>query len=587
MNLTLGDLGRSLLPDMRLRWRLAIAFVAVGALPVLIACYIAADIISNAFADNMERWLVQAATFFAERSIDDEMEARQAAGIVAANLGMEGSSLDRGLIDLSAHLLTSVGYDAVAVYDGDGHVLFSNRPVGDGAWLPRGEQSGFFPFKDQDGHPRLLMGASQRFERDGKRYFAFVGDRWDGTMINMADSIPGLVIEVYAVADGQVVQLGDGAPLPPDVLETLSGGARSLASPQADDEHLAAGFAGLHDLDGRLVGVVSCRVSNQLSLLSHVRTLPLFLAMAIVAAVVALLVALSLSNLISRPMARLTRALRRVREGDFQARVPVQGGGELTELAAGFNAMASQLEVMRDREVLVRRREQLATLGEAAAVLAHEIRNPLGIIKTSSQVLRMKSALPPEGERLVGFVLDEVGRIDHLVQDLLDFARPRTLHRRSVDVAAELADTLSFAAHDLEQRGIAVVRPGVPGPFIIQADAEQLHQVFLNIVLNAMDAMPDGGTLTTRVEREGKQVAVHIADTGAGIEPDIRDRLFDPFVTTKPRGTGLGLARVRHIVELHGGSVSCDSTIGVGTCFTLLLPSAPPDQGGPVDPDRG
>jgi signal transduction histidine kinase len=581
MKLAWANLGRSLLPDMRLRWRLAIAFMAVGALPVLIACYIAADTLSASFADNMERWLVQAASFFAARSIDDEMEARQAAGIVAANLGMAGSSLDRGLIDLSAHLLTSVGYDAVVVYDGDGHVLFSNRPVGDGVWLPRGEQSGFFPFKDEDGRPRLLMGASQRFERDGRNYYAFVGDRWDGTMINMADSLPGLVIEVYAVADGQVVQLGDGTPLPPDVLAALAGGARTFASSSDadDDEHLAAGFAALRDLDGQLVGVVACRVASELSLLSHVRTLPLFLAMASVAAIVALLVALWLSKLISQPIARLIRALRRVREGDFQARVPVEGGGELTELAAGFNAMTTRLEVMREREAQVRRREQLATLGEAAAVLAHEIRNPLGIIKTSSQVLRMKSALPPEGEKLVGFVLEEVGRIDHLVQDLLDFARPRILQRRPVDVALELYNTLSFAAHELEKHGILVERPGLPGTFIIQADAEQLHQVFLNIVLNAMDAMPDGGTLTTQVEREGDRVLVSIADTGTGIDPEVRERLFEPFVTTKPRGTGLGLARVRHIVEQHGGTVTCDSEPGVGTCFTLRLPSAPPEQG--------
>jgi signal transduction histidine kinase len=580
MRLAWADLGRSLLPDMRLRWRLAIAFMAVGALPVLIACYIAADTLSNSFADNMERWLVQAASFFATRSIDDEMEARQAAGIIAANLGMAGSSLDRGLIDLSAHLLTSVGYDAVAVYDGDGHVLFSNRPVGDGAWLPRGEQSGFFPFKDEDGRPRLLIGASQRFERDGHHYYAFVGDRWDGTMINMADSLPGLVIEVYAVADDQVVQLGDSAPLPAGVLEALAGGAHTLASSSDDDgEHLAAGFAALRDLDGQLVGVVACRVASELSLLSHVRTLPLFLAMASAAAIIALLVALWLSKLISQPIARLIRALRRVREGDFQARVPVEGGGELTELAAGFNAMATRLEGMREREAQVRRREQLATLGEAAAVLAHEIRNPLGIIKTSSQVLRMKSPLSPEGERLVGFVLEEVGRIDHLVQDLLDFARPRILQRRPVDVALELANTLSFAAHELEQHGISVERPGQPGAFIIQADAEQLHQVFLNIVLNAMDAMPDGGALTTRVEREGNMVLVSIADTGAGIDPEVRERQFEPFVTTKPRGTGLGLARVRHIIEQHGGTVLCESQPGAGTCFTLRLPSAPPEQG--------
>lgn len=569
----------SFLPDMRLRWRLVIAFVLVSAVPVLLACYIAADIISASFAANMENWLEESARFFAEQSGSDETEARQAASIMAATLGNRG--LDKGPLNFSAHLLNSAGFDAVAVYDADGNLLFSNGPVGHGSSLPKGERSGFFLVNDDEGRPVLLMGATRRFERDGQRYYALVADRWDGIMINMSDSVPGLMIEVFAIAhDGTVLANGVTVHLPPGVQEKLVSGARSLlAPPVEDDDHLATGFAPLRDLDGTLVGIVSSRLANQLSMLAHVRTLELFLALSGGAALISLLVALTLSKLISRPLAALNQALRQLREGDLKVRVPEAGGGELTELSAGFNAMASRLEVMRERAFLVRRREQLATLGEAAAVLAHEIRNPLGIIKTSSQVLRMKSPLPPDSDRLVGFVLEEVGRIDHLVQELLDFARPRILLRRPVDVALELANTLTFAKHDLEQRSIVVESTGQPGAFIIQADAEQLHQVFLNIILNAMDAMPQGGTLTTRVEREGELVLVSIADTGKGIDPEVRQRLFEPFVTTKPRGTGLGLARVRHIVEQHGGTVLCESETGVGTCFTLRLPMVAPEEG--------
>lgn len=213
-------------------------------------------------------------------------------------------------------------------------------------------------------------------------------------------------------------------------------------------------------------------------------------------------------------------------------------------------------------------------------MLAHEIRNPLGIIKTSSQVLRMKSSLPPEGERMVGFVLDEVERIDHLVYELLDYARPRTLDWQPVDVNAELVGVLAFAAPDLERRGIRVTREMAEQDCIIQADAAQLHQVFLNIVLNAMDAMPKGGELTCCVQREADMVTVTITDTGPGIDPAVRDRLFEPFVTTKPRGTGLGLARVRHILEQHGGTVACESVVGEGTAFTFRLPQQAPGMGG-------
>lgn len=580
MKLPWNGVGPSLLPDMRLRWRLVIAFIFVSAVPVLLACYIAADIISASFASGMEKWLEEAAVFFAARSAEDEAEARQAAGIIAASLTNGADTLNNGPVDFSAHLLTSVGYDAVAVYEADGPVLFVQGLVGDGSWLPHAERSSFFVATAADGSNLLLMGASRQFERDGKRYYAFVADRWDGIMVDMTEGVPGLVIEVYAVSAGKVVQVSGGmTPLPEVVLKTLSGGSSSLIAPPQDDKGVAAGFAALRDQDGVLVGIVSCRLANQLSLLSHVRAQELFLALAAGAAFISLVVALSLSTLISRPLARLTRALRRVREGDFRARLAVAGGGELTELAVGFNEMAARLEVMREREAEVRRREQLASLGEAAAVLAHEIRNPLGIIKTSSQVLRMTSELPSEGERLVGFVLDEVERIDHLVRELLDYARPRTLRRAQVDVAAELDGVLAFAAHDLEQRGIRVAREGGSAPLVIQADAEQLHQVFLNILLNAMDAMAGGGTITVGMEATGEVVQVRIADTGAGIAPEVRDRIFDPFVTTKPRGTGLGLARVRHIVEQHGGEVTCESGPDGGSCFILRLPKAPSERG--------
>lgn len=288
----------------------------------------------------------------------------------------------------------SVGYNTVAAYDQDGHLLVANGPIGDGDWLPRAERGTFFLADDGKGGRLLLTGASKRFESNGKTFYAFVANLWDGVMIDTANSVPGLVVVVYAVADGRAVMLNDSkVALPPRVLSTLSGGVPSMVTYTDDVRQQAAGFAALRDLDGNLVGIVACRLANQLSLLSHVRRLELFLALWAMAGFISLLVALSLSALISRPLTQLNRGLLRVRDGDFKTRVAETGGGELTALAIGFNRMAAQLEAMRQREALVRRREQLATLGEAAAVLAHEIRNPLGIIKTSSQVLRQHSCI--------------------------------------------------------------------------------------------------------------------------------------------------------------------------------------------------
>lgn len=576
----------TLFSGMTLRWRLVIAFLSVSTFPVLMASLVVADLIAGLFSENMEHWLQDASLFVTERLIDEQGDAKQAVTIIAASLCNDADTLETKIMEISTNLLTSVGYDAVAIYDEAGHILYSHGAIGDGHWLPRSHQGRFFVLNDQD-HPILLLGAVKRFRRNGQTYHIFVGDRRDGTMVNMGDTNPSLRVQVFAVNDGKVSTLngsGSGSEavqLPNGVLAKLAAGTPSVTAKMFATDSMATAFAALRDNDGKLVGVVACRMADQVTMLSHVRTLELFVLLSGIAGALSLVVALSLSKLISRPLSRLTQALRRVHEGDYSTRVTVEGGYELAQLATGFNDMTEQLETLRCRETLVRRREKLAVLGEAAAVMAHEIRNPLGIIKTSSQVLRMKFALPQASERLVSFVLDEVGRIEKLVQELLDYAQPKTIARLPVDIGAELSAVLEFTAPELAQRRIAVQAVWPTGKAVAMGDGTRLHQAFLNILLNAMDAMPEGGTLTVSVAREDGQIVIGIGDTGAGVAAEVQDRIFDPFVTTKPRGTGLGLARVRDVMEQHGGSIHFDSVPGVGTIFTLRLPMVPGSEGDP------
>lgn len=574
----------SLFGGMTLRWRLVIAFLSVSAFPVLMASLVVADLIADLFSESMEHWLQDASLFVTQRLIDEQGDAKQAVTIIAASLNSDTGDLETRIMEISANLLASVGYDAVAIYDDSGQILYSHGIIGDGYWLPRSGQSRFFVFKDQD-RPILLLGAVKRFQRNGHTYRIFVGDRWDGTVVNMGDANPSLRVQVFAVNDGQMATLNSAgsetAQLPGGVLEKFAAGTASVTAKMFATDSMATGFAALRDNDGKLVGVVACRLADQFMLLSHVRTLELFVLLAGIAGALSLVVALSLSKLISHPLSRLTQALRRVHEGDYSTRVTVEGGHELAQLATGFNDMTEQLDTLRRREALVRRREKLAVLGEAAAVMAHEIRNPLGIIKTSSQVLRMKVPLPQASERLVSFVLDEVGRIEKLVQELLDYAQPKTIARLPVDIGAELNTVLEFTAPELAQRRIAVQTAWPTGKAVAMGDGTRLHQAFLNILLNAMDAMPDGGTLTVTVAREEGEIVIGIGDTGAGVAAEVQDRIFDPFVTTKPRGTGLGLARVRDVMEQHGGSIHFDSVPGVGTTFTLRLPMVSGSDGDP------
>lgn len=185
----------------------------------------------------------------------------------------------------------------------------------------------------------------------------------------------------------------------------------------------------------------------------------------------------------------------------------------------------------------------------------------------------MKAPLGDDSNRLIGFVLEEVDRIDRLVQDLLDYVRPKEADKLALDLHRDvILRVLEFAAPELERRGVSQALSVAPGDTPILGDRRRLHEAFLNIVINALDAMPDGGVLTVTVQRQDGDALVEIEDTGAGVPAEIRDRVFDPFVTAKPRGTGLGLAKVRSVVDQHDGQIDFRTEDGAGTTFTLRFP---------------
>ncbi|MBI2895305.1 MAG: hypothetical protein HYY06_17250 [Deltaproteobacteria bacterium] len=234
------------------------------------------------------------------------------------------------------------------------------------------------------------------------------------------------------------------------------------------------------------------------------------------------------------------------------------------------------------------RREQLAVLGELAAVVAHEVRNPLGTIFNAVALLRryLRSRLadgpgPGEGEKLLSLVFEEAERLDRIVTDLLDFARPPTLRLESASLREIAEDVLVAARMRPESEGIVLHLEAPSDLCLVELDVRFVRQALLNLVINGMQAMPDGGALTVRARVAGSAGAapvlalLEVIDTGPGIPANARDRVFEPFFTTKASGTGLGLALVKRAVELHGGCVDLESGAG-GTTFSLRLPLLAP-----------
>jgi two-component system nitrogen regulation sensor histidine kinase GlnL len=238
---------------------------------------------------------------------------------------------------------------------------------------------------------------------------------------------------------------------------------------------------------------------------------------------------------------------------------------------------------LRELEETLRRSDRLAALGQMAAGVAHEVRNPLVGIRAAAQFLEGDPAFTPGLREYTGVIIREVDRLNAIVEDLLAFASPKPVQFAPCNLNQVLEETLAVKGTALAAAGISVARVYDPQLPPILGDPPRLHQVFLNLLRNAAEAMPGGGALTVRTRFErlsarlgGRAAAVaEVADAGPGVPPDRVPHLFNPFFTTKPRGTGLGLAISLRIVEDHGGAIEVQAGAGRGATFAVVLPLAP------------
>ena len=234
-------------------------------------------------------------------------------------------------------------------------------------------------------------------------------------------------------------------------------------------------------------------------------------------------------------------------------------------------------EVRRLQEE-VRRKEKLAALGSLAAGVAHEIRNPLSSIKGFAKYFEGQCAEGSQGRELAAVMAQEVDRLNRVITELLDFARPSDLKTRSTDVGSLIEHSLRLVRQDAEGKKITVTFDRNAGLPVIAIDPDRLTQALLNLYLNAIQAMENGGTLAVRAAADGRGgVRIEVEDSGKGIAPESLSSIFNPYFTTKSSGTGLGLAIVQKIIEAHRGEVKVKSTPDRGTTFNILLPVGRPE----------
>lgn len=247
--------------------------------------------------------------------------------------------------------------------------------------------------------------------------------------------------------------------------------------------------------------------------------------------------------------------------------------GLAAELEEKNRLLAESLERERRLEAEALRQSRLAAMGEMAAMLAHEVRNPLGAMELFTGLLLQDLRDQPEAQRLAQQVASGIADLNHLVTNLLEFTRTQTPRRAAIDCCALLEDALRYTA-DLRAASRVVLERRYATPVVpALADPDLLRPVLLNLVRNAVQAMPDGGTLTVAAADEGGRARIAVADTGHGIPAGAREEIFRPFFTTRTRGTGLGLSVARGLLVAMGGEVRVDSEVGRGATFTVVLPA--------------
>ena len=267
---------------------------------------------------------------------------------------------------------------------------------------------------------------------------------------------------------------------------------------------------------------------------------------------------------ITAPVKQLVEVTEQIAAGDLKAEATVKTRDEIGALASSINEMTGELQRSRDRLV---QSEKLAAVGQLAAGIAHEIRNPLTSVKMIVQLLKRRLQDDEAGLESVQAVLDEINRLEVIINGLLDFARPMELDLRTASVADVMNDVLKFMEADLRHRKIKLVNQTDMMPPESMLDTDRIKQVFMNVILNSMQAMPEGGELAINYhyDAESHRAQVEVSDTGNGMSQEVLTRVFEPFFSTKTGGTGLGLANVRKIMEQHGGDIQIESTEGQGT----------------------
>lgn len=394
-----------------------------------------------------------------------------------------------------------------------------------------------------------------------------------------------------------------GTAADPEFREVLRRGAAWMGRTRVLGERYLAAAEPLRDHDGVFVGMLAIGLMERPFLALRDKVVGRFVAFGIIGVAVLLMFLATLMARFIRPLGEMAVAASRIAQGDLNLRVDVDSGDEIGELGNAFNRMTAELRrakehllqwtwtlesrvadrtrELRNIQESMARSEKMASLGQLSSGIAHEINNPLTAILLNAHLLLEKAGPDDPAAAGLRLIAEETQRCAQIVRGLLEYSRQAIPRKSLVDVNDLLERTIALLSGQAWARNVRIV-PALDRvlPRLL-LDGAKVQQVFWNLILNACEAMPKGGEIgiSSRTSSDGRRVEIHFADNGPGIPEENLDRIFDPFYTTKPSGTGLGLAVALGIVEQNGGTISVRSQAGRGAVFTIQWPYPDAESG--------
>lgn len=568
------------MPRFKLQPKLTLAFLIIGVGPMVLSTFIAVKIISTKIEKEVEKKIEKAAQLTLK-----EIEHRQKkAGLVSEILVHDPQFIKvfkrRDPKVMSAYLnqlKRKINIDVIMVTEDA--VPARPVPAGDTLMLIEGE-----------GLKTLLAGTVTPLQEGDKVIGTiYTGDILGENFAKEMEKITGIDTVIYLKnlpekeeREEEIKWIRGLSPTPEIREEVFKKGKPFYASKTKFNDTAYHGlYQPLLSSQEAVLGMIFFGIPYQYSFQSAVSTQRFFPIIIGLGVGLALLLGYFTARGIINPLNSFVKVAKAISSGDLDQKVEVCSRDEIGELSSAFNLMTKRLREFKQLEEGLRRKERLAALGELSAGVAHEIRNPLSVIKNSAEIIRKKQN-GTEVAELTTFIIDEVDRLNRVVENLLDFAKPKPPLFKEEAMAEIMDRSVRIIEEKAGVKGISIIKEYNPHLPPITCDSEQIEQAFLNILLNAVEAIegPQGKIIIRLFMGKDfpgepsiiNYLYIQVKDNGPGLKAEDSHKIFNPFFTTKARGTGLGLSIVHKIIENHEGEINLGSRPGEGTTVTIKMP---------------